>query len=200
MTDLLQRNQTQDCLVPLVAKEDFTPELRRSAERVSERVGMTANNVHAMANAPELGGIVRKFLDDVWDYGDLPKPMKALIRHKVSNINACLYCSAHQVKVMQGQGVPKEKIDNMHAYETHPAFSDKERAVLAYAEALTIDASNIPAEVYQRFSQHLSDQERVEVTIVAGAMGMLNRLNDGLRVPIEAPLHDIARTIRFEDR
>ena len=194
----LQRNLAKTCLVPLVPKEQFTPELARSAERVSKRVGMTANNVHAMANAPVLGGIVRQFLDDVWDHGDLPKPLKALIRHKVSNINACLYCSAHQVRVMMSQNVSKEKIDNIHDYETYPVFTSKERAALAFAEALTIDAGNIPEDIQKRAQWELSSQELVEISIVATAMGILNSLNDGLNVPLEEPMHDIGRTISFD--
>ncbi|NNE83073.1 MAG: carboxymuconolactone decarboxylase family protein [Alphaproteobacteria bacterium] len=186
------------CLVPLVTDEDFSPAFKKSAERVAKRVGMTANNVRAMANSPELGATMRQFLDDVWDHGDLPKPLKALIRHKVSNINACLYCSAHQVRVMVSQGVEQEKIDNMHDYRTHPAFSEKERAILAYAEALTIDAGNIPDDVMAGFAESLTAQERVEVTIVAAAMGLLNKLNDGLRVPLEQPMLEIARTISFD--
>lgn len=186
------------CLVPLVEDEEFSPAFRKSAERVSRRVGMTANNVRAMANSPELGATMRQFLDDVWDHGDLPKPLKALIRHKVSNINACLYCSAHQVRVMLSQGVEQEKIDHMHDFRSHPAFTDKERAILAYAEALTLDAGNIPDDVVRPFVALLSDQERVEVTIVASAMGLLNKLNDGLRVPLEEPMLEIARGISFD--
>ena len=63
------------CLVPLVVDEDFSPAFKKSAERVDKRVGMTANNVRAMANSPELGATMRQFLDDVWDHGDLPKPL-----------------------------------------------------------------------------------------------------------------------------
>lgn len=185
-------------LVPMVADKDFSPAFKKSAERVSKRVGMVANNVRAMANSPELGATMRQFLDDVWDHGDLPKPMKALIRQKVSNINRCLYCSAHQLKVLASQGVVQEKIDNMNEYQTHPAFSDKERAILAYAEALTIDAGSISKNVIRAFTEHTTDQERVEVTIVAAAMGLLNRLNDGLQVPIEQPLLDIASEIKFD--
>ena len=188
----------QGSLVPMVADEDFSPAFRKSAERVSKRVGMTANNVRAMANSPELGATMRQFLDDVWDHGDLPKPLKALIRHKVSNINACLYCSAHQVKVMMSQGVSQEKIDNMHDYRSHPAFDEKERAILAYAEALTIDAGAIQPDVIDAFVAHTTNQKRVEVTIVASAMGLLNRLNDGLRVPLEEPMLEIASGISFD--
>ncbi len=188
------------CLVPLVEDEDFSAPFRKSAERVSGRVGMIANNVRAMANSPELGATMRQFLDDVWDHGDLPKPMKALIRSKVSNINACLYCSAHQVRVMRSQGVEQEKIDNMYDYLSHPAFSDKERAILAYSEALTLDAGAIPEEVVSTFVEHTSAQERTEATIVAAAMGLLNRLNDGLRVPLEEPMLEIASGISFEPK
>lgn len=189
---------TTGSLVPMVADEDFSPAFKVSAERVSKRVGMIANNVRAMANAPELGATMRTFLDDVWDHGDLPKPMKAMIRQKVSNINACLYCSAHQIKVLKSQGVDQDKIDNMYDFRNHPAFSEKERAILAYAEALTVDASSIPPDVIADFTDHTTNQERVEVTIVAAAMGLLNRLNDGLRVPIEEPMLDLASAITFE--
>jgi len=188
------------CLVPLVDDEEFSAPFRKSAERVSGRVGMVANNVRAMANSPELGATMRQFLDDVWDQGELPKPLKALIRHKVSNINACLYCSAHQIRVMQSQGVETDKIDNMDDYRSHPAFSDKERAVLAYSEALTLDAGTIPEDVVAKFVELTTAQERIEVTIVAAAMGLLNRLNDGLRVPLEESMLEIASGISFEPR
>ena len=185
-------------LVPMVADKDFSPAFKKSAERVSKRVGIVANNVRAMANSPELGATMRQFLDDVWDHGELPKPMKALIRQRVSNINACLYCSAHQVKVLKSQGVSQEKIDNSYDYLTHPAFSEKERAILAYSEALTIEAGAISPDVIAKFTAHTTEQERVEVTIVAAAMGLLNRLNDGLRVPLEDTMLEIASTFQFE--
>ena len=191
-------NVNTNSLVPMIADEEFTPAFKKSAERVSKRVGMVANNVRAMANAPELGATMRQFLDDVWDHGELPKPMKAMIRQKVSNINACVYCSAHQIKVLKSQGVSQDKIDNSYDYLTHPAFSEKERAILAYSEALTIDAGSISPEIIKNFTTHTTNQERVEVTIVAAAMGLLNRLNDGLRVPIEEPMLEIASKFKFE--
>ncbi|MEK9677042.1 MAG: hypothetical protein VW169_01445 [Rhodospirillaceae bacterium] len=41
----------------------------RSAKHASERTGIIVNNVRAMASSPELGAIMRRFLDDVWDQG-----------------------------------------------------------------------------------------------------------------------------------
>ena len=153
-----------------------------------------------MANSPELGATMRQFLDDVWDQGDLPKPLKALIRNKVSNINACLYCSAHQMRVMRSQGVEQKKIDNIYDFRTHPAFSDKERAILTYSEALTVDVGAISEDVIADFMAHTTAQERTEVTVVAASMGLLNRLNDGLRVPLEESMLEIAPDISFQER
>ena len=96
------------------------------------------------------------------------------------------------------QNVPKEKIENMHAYDSYPDFTEKERAALAFAETLTIEASNIPITIQQRAVDELTPQELVEVATVATAMGVLNRINDALNVPLEEPMHEIGRTISFD--
>jgi alkylhydroperoxidase family enzyme len=54
-----------------------------------------------------------------------------------------------------------------------------------FAQAMTTDAGGIPPAVYAEFIEHFTPQERVEVTIVACAMDMLNKINDALRVPLE---------------
>ena len=48
-----------------------------------------------------------------------------------------------------------------------------------------VDAGDIPDEVAVEFAEQFTPQERVEIVIVAGAMGMLNKINDSLRVPLE---------------
>ena len=60
------------------------------------------------------------------------------------------------------------------------------------------DGCVIPMAIQKRAVDELTPQERVEVSIVATAMGVLNRLNDALNVPLEEPMHDIGRTISFD--
>ena len=59
---------------------------------------------------------------------------------------------------------------------------------MRYAQAVTIDAGDISPAIYADFIEHFTPQERVEVTIVATAMGMLNKCNDALRVPLESEM------------
>jgi alkylhydroperoxidase family enzyme len=65
-------------------------------------------------------------------------------------------------------------------------LSPRERAAVRFAQAITIDAGNIPSDVYADFIHEFTPKERIEVAIVATSMGMLNKLNDALRVPLES--------------
>jgi hypothetical protein len=55
-----------------------------------------------------------------------------------------------------------------------------------------LDAGGAPADVYADFTQEFTPQERIEVAIVATSMGMLNKLNDALRVPLESEFGALA--------
>jgi hypothetical protein len=55
-----------------------------------------------------------------------------------------------------------------------------------FAQAITLDAGGIPETVYADFIREFTPKERVDVAIIATSMGMLNKLNDGLRVPLES--------------
>ena len=69
--------------------------------------------------------------------------------------------------------------------EDSPHFTEREKAALAYAKALTLNAASVPDKIYRNLIEHFTPQERVEVTVVAAAMNMINIVNDGLRIPLE---------------
>lgn len=179
-------------LVPLLDEADYTPRMRKAAARAVARAGRLPNSGRALANAGDLGAATREFLEEVWSLGTLPAELRLLIRYKVSSVNACLYCSTHQVAFLRRQDVSEDKIVNIHDFETHPAFDERERAALAFAEALTTDAGNVPPRLAGRLQASFTPAERVEVAVVATAMGLLNKINDGLRIPVENEVLDIA--------
>ena len=185
-----------DPLVPLLDEADYTPRMRKTAARAIARAGRLPNSGKALANAGDLGAATREFLEEVWALGKLPPELRLLIRYKVSSTNTCLYCSTHQVSFLRKQGVGSDKINNIHQSDTHPAFSEREKVALAFAEALTVDAANVPIAVLKLFTSVFTPAERAEVAIVATAMGMLNKINDGLRIPIEDEVLDIAVTLK----
>jgi len=191
----LDRNLGTEPLVPLVKDEDFTPAYRAAMEEVRRHTGSVSNSVRATAHAEEIGIPTRKFLAQMWTLGDLEKPFRALIRYKVATANTCFYCSAHQIAYLQQFGMDREKIANIHDFETHPAFDERERAALAFVDAMTRDGANIPDRIARRFVEAFTPKERVEIGIIAAAMGMLNKLNDAFRVPIEENAIEIAADV-----
>jgi AhpD family alkylhydroperoxidase len=115
----------------------------------------------------------------------LPNELRLLIRLAVATVNQCRYCTAHQRHQLVGLGVSEAKMAAIWHPDTD-ALSPRERAAVRFAQAITLDAGGIPETVYADFIREFTPKERVEVAIIATSMGMLNKLNDGLRVPLES--------------
>jgi len=185
----------RECLVPLVEINDFSPAFAKFAERSIQKYGRVSNSARAMANSDDLAVAARSFLSDIWTGGSLGLELAYLVRLIVSSLNSCVYCSTHQIKALVEMGMDEEKIQNIHDFRVHPAFSNRERLALEYGAALTQDSANIADEIAAGLVAEFSPEERVELTIIAAGMGMLNRINDGLRVPIEDASKDTAEAV-----
>ena len=186
---------SRECLVPLVEINDFSPAFAKLAERSIQKYGRVSNSARAMANSDDLAVAARSFLSDIWTGGSLGLELAYLVRLIVSNLNSCVYCSTHQIKALVKMGIDEEKIQNIHDFRAHPAFSARERLALEYGAALTQDSANISDKIAAGLVAEFSPEERVELTIIAAGMGMLNRINDGLRVPIEDASKDTAEAV-----
>lgn len=178
-------SQAVEPLVPIVPYEELSPAFQARSRAARERLGVQINSVHACAHAEELGGAARDFLSSAMTLGSLSRELRLLIRLAVSNANQCRYCTAHQKHQLVGLGVAAPKISAVGHPESD-ALSQRERAAVRFAQAMTIDAGDVPDEIVAEFAQQFTPQERVEIVIVASAMGMLNKINDALRVPLES--------------
>jgi AhpD family alkylhydroperoxidase len=115
----------------------------------------------------------------------LSNELRLLIRLAVATANQCRYCTAHQRHQLANLGVSEAKMAAIWKPDADE-LSPRERAAVRFAQAITIDAGGLPAEVYAEFVREFTPKERIEVAIVATSMGMLNKLNDALRVPLES--------------
>ena len=60
---------------------------------------------------------------------------------------------------------------------------------------MTLDASNISDEIAQKFITNFTPKERIEVAIIVAGMGMLNKLNDSLRISVDDSAMEIASAL-----
>jgi AhpD family alkylhydroperoxidase len=174
-----------DPVVPIPRFEELSPAFQARSRRATARLGVNVNSVHAFAHSEELGGATRDYFESVAKLTVLPNELRLLIRLAVATANQCRYCTAHQRHQLAGLGVPEAKMDAIWKPEADE-LSPRERAAVRFAQAITIDAGSIPTDVSTDFIREFTPKERIEVAIVATSMGMLNKLNDALRVPLES--------------
>ena len=75
-----------------------------------------------------------------------------------------------------------EQIRALTFYERSPLFTDREKAVILYAERLTRGASGMRDRALEELKKHFNEEQIVELTLVICAANFTNRFNDGLRV------------------
>lgn len=179
----------RDPVVPIPAYDDLSPAFQERSRHAAERLGVTINSVLAFSHSEDLGGAARDFFSAAMTLGSLTREFRLLIRLAVSNTNECRYCTAHQRHQLIHLGIPEAKMAAVSA--GGDGLDPREWAAVRFAQAMTFDAGNIPQDVEADFVARFSPQERVEIVIVASTMGMLNKCNDSLRVPLEAAFESL---------
>jgi AhpD family alkylhydroperoxidase len=106
-----------------------------------------------------------------------------LIKIRASQINGCAACLYMHTREARKNGETEERIYMLDAWRESPLYSDAERAVLAWTEALTRGREDgIPEEVYEALKTHFTEKEQIKITLLVGAINAFNRLNVGFRV------------------
>ena len=112
----------------------------------------------------------------------LEPELRELVKLRVSQINRCAYCIIYHRRDALKLGVTERKIHLLNAWQEAPDYSDRERAALAWAEAVTlIAAHHLPDEVYAEAVRVFSEQEVVELNLAVMSINSWNRLSIAFR-------------------
>lgn len=145
-------------------------------------IGRMPNVFAVMARFPSALKRFVPFYNAVMLKGRVPAKLKELAYLKTASINACQYClRAHTASAKQA-GVTDQQIEALRFYQNSPAFDEKERATLRFADLVTRGASTIDASVLNWLSRYYSEDEIVELVMVIALANMVNRFNDTLQI------------------
>ncbi len=109
-----------------------------------------------------------------------------LVKLRASQLNACASCLDVHGKAARRRGETEQRLDVLPAWRDTPFYSPRERAALAWSEALTLlPHSGAPDDVFADVDAHFSAQEAAALTFAAISINGWNRLAVGLRVPVE---------------
>ena len=116
--------------------------------------------------------------------------LKALVELRVSQINGCAYCLNLHTEEARQHGETQQRLDCLSAWRETEFYTPREQAALAWAESLTLIADKgAPADLYQEVTQHFSEKEVVDLSLVIVSMNAWNRLAIGFHkeVPLRTP-------------
>jgi AhpD family alkylhydroperoxidase len=105
-----------------------------------------------------------------------------LVRIKASQINGCTYCLAMHNRDARARGEHQTRLDTLAAWREAPYYTARERAALAWCEALTeLPRAGAPDDVYAAVETEFSPEETAALTFAIVAINGWNRLAVGLR-------------------
>jgi len=112
----------------------------------------------------------------------LPPPLRSLITVRVSQINHCEFCCDINASVLMKRGVPEEKVLALSGWLDSNLFDDRERAVLAYVEAMTYSDREVDDNLFADLRPHFNDDGIVELTGLIAFQNMSSKFNAALNI------------------
>jgi AhpD family alkylhydroperoxidase len=99
-----------------------------------------------------------------------------LVKIRASQINGCAFCLHMHTRDARAKGEKEERIYLLDAWRESPLFSPRERAALAWTEAVTlVSQTHVPDEVYEQARAEFSEEELVKLTLLVTTINAWNR-------------------------
>ncbi|MFO1363531.1 MAG: carboxymuconolactone decarboxylase family protein [Burkholderiales bacterium] len=108
-----------------------------------------------------------------------------LVKMRASQINGCARCLDMHSKDARAAGETEQRLYLLSAWREAPCYGARERAALAWTEALTLVSTNdVPDEVYRLARAHFSEKELVDLSLAIVAINGWNRLAIAFRAEV----------------
>jgi len=116
------------------------------------------------------------------DRSGLEHALLELVKMRASQLNGCAYCLDMHSKDARAAGETEQRLYLLDAWREAPFYSPRERAALAWTEALTlISQTHAPDDVYEEARAQFSEKELADLTMAIVAINGWNRIAIGFR-------------------
>jgi AhpD family alkylhydroperoxidase len=107
----------------------------------------------------------------------LEKSLIELVKTRASQINGCAFCINMHTQDARKHGETEQRLYLLNAWREAPFYTDRERAALAWTEAVTlISETHAPDDVYEEVRKHFSEEETVNLTMLVATINAWNRI------------------------
>jgi AhpD family alkylhydroperoxidase len=107
----------------------------------------------------------------------LEESLVQFVRLRASQINGCAYCIDMHWKDLRALGESEQRLCSLDAWRECPYYSERERAALAWTEAVTlVAATRVPDSIYDEVRPHFTAKELADLTLAVAAINSWNRI------------------------
>ena len=173
--------------ISLIEEKDH-PELRELIAKIrGDRGGRLLNIYEALLHSP---AVAMAFLEQVtavrWKT-ELDGQTREIVTIRIGILNRCDYVfKAHVPAYTAQEGLTREQCDALAGWRNSALFDARQRAALAYTDAMTRDIQ-VPDAVYAELRSHFNERQIVELTVLIGTYNMHTRVLQALEIDPTIP-------------
>ncbi len=164
--------------------QDYPWYLRPFFSAQRKKYGSILNSSLLWARSPKL------FLGLSLLYGALDRKtspispaLRSLIIVRVSQLNGCAFCIDLNSSILLQRGIPFSKVEELEDWRKSALFSDEEKTVLEYTEAMTITEKRVTEDLFKHLKEVFSDDQIIELTATIAFQNMSTKFNTALDIP-----------------
>jgi alkylhydroperoxidase family enzyme len=147
--------------------EDMTPEMRAEMERCAREGTPRPESSAVRAHVPAAFWFFANSWNDLFRHGVVEHALKELCRVYISRSVKCEYCGNQRSEKGRTEGLIEGQYDELLNFESSDRFDDRQKAALAYAEAIAWRMETDDA-FWDRLHAHFSEPELVELGCMIG--------------------------------
>jgi alkylhydroperoxidase family enzyme len=153
--------------ISYVPYQDMTPEMQAEMDRCAREGTPRPESTAVRAHVPAAFWFFANAWKDLFREGILDHSLKELCRVYVSHSVKCEYCGNQRSEKGREAGLFEGKYDELLNFESSESYSEREKAALAYAEAI-VWTGQADDGLWERLHQHFSEEELVELGCMIG--------------------------------
>ena len=157
------------------------PQAREIAARIEAERGSVIDLYRMLLHSPPVAAGWLGYLTAIRQQCALPGDLRELVILRVAALNGASYEAEQHVPYALREGVSQARIDALGAWESSGLFAARERAVLAYTDAMTRDI-RVPEAVFAAVRAELDERLIVELTATVAAYNMVSRFLEALGI------------------
>jgi alkylhydroperoxidase family enzyme len=157
------------------------PEAAPLVDRIVAERGSVLHLYQMLLHSPPVAQGWLNYLTAIRQKGIVPGSVREMVIMRIALLNGAPYEADQHAPIALKEGMTQAQLDALGAWDASPLFSERERAVLGYTDAMTRNVQ-VPRETFDAVRRQFSPREVVELTATIGAYNMVSRFLEALDI------------------